>query len=397
MRNSLASRFWPCFLNCYFQGLVTAAAALLPWQTICTQTATSAYAQEATATEAFKLQGEYLKAGRGIQAAALAGDQFRVSFYQGGLPGEGWDRSPIQVVEMDIEELKDVLGNAEKIVRKSPSLGAKPPASAIVLFDGTQASIDQHWQPGAKLVEENLLLAGVTSKDTFKDYRLHLEFRTPFVPNAMGQGRGNSGVYHQGRYETQVLDSFGFDNEGNTCGAIYGVKAADFNAGLPPMAWQTYDVEFVAARFDAEGKKTSDAKLSVWLNGFPIHRDQKAPGETTAAPVREGKDPGPLYLQDHGNPVTYRNIWVVPMDADAAALRPRIPGYERLASQSSNKESLVMSGQILISELGCLSCHAAGQKNTILEKKEAPILDQAGSRLRPGFVASMLSDVHRTK
>ena len=397
MHNLLVSRFGVGFQNYVLQGLLTAVTVSLPLVTFSTQPAPSAHAQDATATEAFKLQGEYLKAGRGIQAAALAGDQFRVLFFQGGLPGEGWDRSPIQVVEMDLEELKELVAKAEKIVRKSPSLGAKPPATAIVLFDGSQASIDQHWQNGAKLVEENLLLAGVTSKDTFKDYRLHLEFRTPFVPQAMGQGRGNSGVYHQGRYETQVLDSFGFDNEGNTCGAIYGVKAADFNAGLPPMAWQTYDVEFVAARFDADGKKTSDAKLSVWLNGYPIHRDQKAPGETTAAPVREGKEPGPLYLQDHGNPVTYRNIWVVPMDADAAALRPRVPGYERLASQSSNTDSLVMSGQILVSELGCLSCHAAGQQNSLLEKKEAPILDQSGSRLRPGFVASMLADVHRSK
>ena len=236
-------------------------------------------AQEAA--KRLEIQGEYLKAGRGIQIAALAADNYRVSIFQGGLPGAGWDQSPPAINEMDSQEVEDLLDGSEKISRSSPTLGAKPPSSAIVLFDGTQQSIDKNWANGAKLIEGNHLLAGCTTKEMFRDYRLHLEFRTPFVPDAMGQGRGNSGVYHQGRYETQVLDSFGFENEGNTCGAIYGVSAAEFNACLPPMTWQTYDVEFVAPRWNADGKKTSEATLTVWLNGFPIHRDRKVPGSTT--------------------------------------------------------------------------------------------------------------------
>ncbi|MFM2013260.1 MAG: hypothetical protein RLZZ396_2044, partial [Planctomycetota bacterium] len=171
----------------------------------------------ARAQDPMKVQGEYIKSGRGIQVAALAKDKYRVTTYQGGLPGEGWDRGPFQVLEVEDDELKDLLDGATSVQRSSPTLDSKPPSSAIVLFDGTQASIDRHWANGAKLIEGNLLLAGCTTKNNYRDYRLHLEFRTPFVPQALGQGRGNSGVYHQGRYETQVLDSFGFENEGNTC------------------------------------------------------------------------------------------------------------------------------------------------------------------------------------
>jgi len=343
------------------------------------------------------IQGEYLKSGRGIQVAALAGEKYLVSVFQGGLPGAGWDRGPIQTEEMDREELDTVLEGAEKTQRSSPTLGAKPPASAEVLFDGTQESVDKNWVQGAKRIEGDLLLAGCTTKATFRDYRLHLEFRTPFVPEAMGQGRGNSGVYHQGRYETQVLDSFGFENEGNTCGAIYGVSAAEFNACFPPMTWQTYDVEFVAPRWDDAGKKVSEAKLTVWLNGYPIHRDRSVPGSTTAAPVGEGPNNGPLYLQDHGNPVAYRNIWIVPMDAERVAQRPRVAGYERLAAASSSPADQQLSGKILISELGCLSCHSAGKFEGVFERKDAPILEQVGNRIRPGYIASMLLDVHGSK
>ncbi|MFN6138894.1 MAG: family 16 glycoside hydrolase [Planctomycetota bacterium] len=351
----------------------------------------------AWADDPIKVQGEYIKSGRGIQVAALAEEKYRVTTYQGGLPGEGWDKGPVQVLEVDDDELEDLLDGAMSVDRISPTLGSKPPSSAIVLFDGTQASIDEHWANGTKLFEDNLLLAGCTTKKSFRDYRLHLEFRTPFVPQALGQGRGNSGVYHQGRYETQVLDSFGFDNEGNTCGAIYGVKPADFNACLPPMRWQTYDVEFIAARWDAQGKKISDAQLTVWLNGYPIHRDQKVPGSTTAAPVGENPSDGPLYLQDHGNPVTYRNIWLVPFDAEQVAKRPRVAGYERIAATGSSFADRELGGRILISELGCTSCHAPGKFAQVFEQNSAPVLEQIGSRVRSGYIGSMLLDVHSSK
>ena len=100
-------------------------------------------------------------------------------------------------------------------------------------------------------------------------------------------------------------------SQGVQCGGIYGVKAPDLNMCYPPMRWQTYDVEFRAARFDKSGKKTSAAKLTVRHNGVMIHKDVEVNGSTRAAPVKESPDPGPVYLQNHGNPVHYRNVWLL--------------------------------------------------------------------------------------
>jgi hypothetical protein len=158
---------------------------------------------------------------------------------------------------------------------------------------------------------DGLLMEGATSKAKFGSHRLHLEFRTPYKPAARGQERGNSGLYLQGRYETQILDSFGLAGEMNECGGIYSIAKPAVNACLPPLAWQTYDVDFTAAEFDAEGNKSANARMTVHLNGIKIHENVELTHATTAAPLAEGPEPGPVYLQDHGNPVRFRNIWVV--------------------------------------------------------------------------------------
>ena len=158
------------------------------------------------------------------------------------------------------------------------------------------------------------LQQGCTSKDKFQSFRMHLEFQTPFKPFSRGQGRGNSGVYYQGRYETQVLDSFGLEGKVNETGGIYSIKAPDLNMCLPPLSWQTYDVEFIAAKFDTEGKKQEHATLTVKLNGVVVQKDVKLTHKTTAAPLKEGPEPGPIYIQNHSNPVKFRNIWVLPLD-----------------------------------------------------------------------------------
>jgi len=200
-----------------------------------------------------------------------------------------------------------------------PDQPVPAPAKAEVLCDGKSLGA---WkkrdggEAGWKLVGDGAMevAAGagdVVSRAEFGDALIHVEFMTPAMPTATGQARGNSGVYVQGRYEVQVLDSYGLAPTLGDCGAIYGKKVADANASRAPERWQSYDIEFTAPRFDAAKKKSASARMSVWHNGIPIHADVEVDGPTAGG--SEGEAPtGPLLLQDHGNPVRYRNVWVLP-------------------------------------------------------------------------------------
>ena len=164
--------------------------------------------------------------------------------------------------------------------------------------DGTSA--DQFDK--GQIVEGNLLGAtGCVSKHPFGDYSLHIEFRTPFEPFAGGQGRGNSGVYVCGR-EVQVLDSFGLTGTKNECGAIYDERAPTVNMCLPPLVWQTYEIEHRAGTVDPDTKKAGSPRITVWHNGVMVHENFELKG---------GASQGNINLQDHSNPVLYRNIWLM--------------------------------------------------------------------------------------
>ncbi len=278
----------------------------------------------------FVVQGEYEGKESGAQVIALGGGKFHVVGWENGLPGAV--KGATKRVELDGERVENRIvfrGNGwdgtiedgkltgtsdegakfelKRIERTSPTLGAKPPAGAIVLFDGTSAD---SWE-GGKVDARGLLQCGTKSKQSFGDCTLHVEFRTPFMPAARGQGRGNSGVYLQDRYECQVLDSFGLSGENNEAGGIYSISKPILNMCFPPLAWQTYDIDYTAAKFDADGKKTSNPVMSVKLNGVLVQDHMEIPHTTTAAGRKEGPETGPIQLQNHGNPVFYRNIWVV--------------------------------------------------------------------------------------
>ena len=206
-------------------------------------------------------------------------------------------------------ELGEGTIEATKIERKSPSLGAKPPKHAIILSDpdNTNAWQNLTWQ----LSREGVLRVGkgnILAKDKLENFRLHLEFRIPYMPVEDGQKRGNSGVYLQGKYEVQVLDSFGlYPLADNDCGGIYKVKSPSGNACFPPMQWQTYDITFI------EGNASRPPRITVEHNGFKVIDRAEVPDSLIKNGTGGGDlNAGFLMLQDHGNPVEFRNIWALP-------------------------------------------------------------------------------------
>lgn len=297
----------------------------------------------------FKFQGEYVgeiaqadgsKARLGAQVRALGDGRFRTMFFAGGLPGDGWDGKTIvqkapstdsmvpadaklegdkvlvdQVYKATVDGLaingqtdKGAKFQLKRIERKSPTLGAKAPAGAIVLFDGTGTN---EWAKGARLTPEKLLGPGATTVRKFQDFTLHMEFMISYVPHTQGIGqRPNSGVYLQQRYEIQILDSFGVVMRNHDCGVLYAQVTPTINMCYPPLTWQTYDIDFTAARFDVAGKKTQSGRCTVKFNGVTILDNVEIKGPTPAGKP-ETAEPGAIYLQAHGLPVFYRNIWLV--------------------------------------------------------------------------------------
>jgi hypothetical protein len=199
------------------------------------------------------------------------------------------------------------------------------PKDAVILFDGKDLSnwTDMKGEPATWKLEDGYAEVNkgdIRTKDTFgPDFQLHVEFWLPLMPDAKGQARANSGVYLQGRYEIQVLDSYMNDTYDNgSVGALYGIiapnKEAQQKAVKPPEQWNAYDITFRAPRVDDQGKVTEPGRVTVVLNGVALIDDGKFDKVTGGALDDKLGTPGPIRLQDHGNKVRYRNIWLVKLD-----------------------------------------------------------------------------------
>ncbi len=312
----------------------------------------------------FKYQGEYVSAGAGsdriaAQVIALDKGHFQAVIYPGGLPGAGWDGKHRSLADGtlsgDVVTFKPATGKRrykvkkpeefsatekfppvgqkdcsgtisgdtftlkcddrtvelKKTTRKSPTMGKAAPEGAIVLFDGS----DTKELTGGRIDPKTRFLntdgKDLKTRRKFSNYTVHLEFLIPFRPAERDQGRGNSGFYQVDRYEVQILDSFGLEGKNNECGGIYSRKAPSVNMCLPPLTWQTYDIEFTNAVRDGSGKKLKDSRVTVRLNGVVVQDNVEIKGNTEDHNNKNEGTPGALRLQGHGNPVQFRNFWIV--------------------------------------------------------------------------------------
>ncbi len=307
----------------------------------------------------FRLQGEYRgkiqQSEVGLQVLHVTGSTFHGSLFSGGLP-DGTSSRDVQSIgnaklrneglvfeknstsyrvqngSVVVHSENNEIGRLERVTRTSPTLGKSPPEDAVHLFDGSSSSL-KNWNGGERS-GNGFLKEGTHTRQKFGDFRLHMEFRLPYKPGKRpsNQDRGNSGVYIYDRYEIQLLETFGLpyyryksdrwkkkfkqhlgynpqSGRSRWCGAFYAYRSPRLNATYPPLTWQTFDVEFRAPRIE-NGEKVKNARVTVWQNGIKTHERVLEHGTGAG----KGKNPvseGGIYLQDHGNPIRFRNIWIV--------------------------------------------------------------------------------------
>lgn len=330
----------------------------------------------------------------GLQIRTIGKDQFDALAFFGGLPGEkNHEPKPVQMIGkrsgdfvilsggpwaviletyegriLDREGNK--IGQLKRVRRRSSTLFAPPPEGALVLFDGS--NVDQF--NNGKMSEQGWLMEGADIKPMFQDFNLHVEFRLPYMPVADDQKRGNSGLYLQGRYECQVLDSFGQLPKINGCGALYRFKAPDFNMCLPPLTWQTYDVQFTAPRWNADGSKRSNARITSWVNGIKVQDNVELKNKTGAGKP-EGPFLSPIKIQNHGDPVRFRNIWIVDRGL-ATGEFPVVPNSEQyeLAAKSEQDRLELRAEEKRLRQLEAQKAKEAREQAALeLEKKQAEL------------------------
>ena len=218
-------------------------------------------------------------------------------------------------------KLTEVWQPEPKIVAPGKT-AADAPADAIVLFDGKNFSNwenishagDVKWKLGSNAMVVTGGSGNIQTKKGFGDCQLHIEWRTPEVVKGDGQGRGNSGIFFMGRYELQILDSYNNRTYSNgQAGSIYKQRMPLVNPTRPPGEWQTYDVVFTAPHFKADSSLQSPARITVLLNGVLVQNNTVLWGPTEYIGIPAYKmhgDKEPVMLQDHGNPTSFRNIWI---------------------------------------------------------------------------------------
>lgn len=359
-----------------------------------------AYTETPTDDPNFSLMGEFVgeivaEANEnrvvGLQLRSLGGNEFDAMTFYGGLPGqETHQPGPIRMIGRRSEGFvvlsggpwavivqKDgcllinregaMIGKLKRIERSSPTIGALPPEGATVLFDGS--NVEQFTR--GQMTDDGLLMEGADLKPMFQDFNLHVEFRLPYMPEARAQSRGNSGVYLQSRYECQILDSFGEDILVNGAGALYRLRKPDVNACLPPLVWQTYDIQFTAPRWAADGTKVRNAHITSWLNGIKVQDNVALPNKTGA-----GKPEEPLLLptklQDHGDPVRFRNIWIV----DRGLMKGEFPVISTPEEQAAAAKS-----KLEAEEKARLAAEAEAKKKADEAKKQKAEAEAEAKRL----------------
>ncbi|MFM8272024.1 MAG: DUF1080 domain-containing protein [Gemmata sp.] len=309
----------------------------------------------------------------GVQVVARGDKSFHALVLEGGLPGAGWDggryglleSGPLSGGKVEFRSPGDDGASAaldengltlkrgdqtlllKRVERKSATLGKQPPAGAVVLFGGEKPNVDAFEERKdidgmtAPLMFEGSLMAGAVTKRKFRDYTLHVEFMTGWEPQNIPWRRADAGVYMLARYEVAIGDSFGFDFDlsgatspqrpklldekgkapkfppakGNgaprVCGSVFTYPSKVPNACLPPLVWQTLDIEFQAPRFDDKGKKTAKAVVSVKLNGHQTVDKLEVNGPTPHGFKGPETADGPIWFEAFGRRVLYRNVWLV--------------------------------------------------------------------------------------
>lgn len=203
----------------------------------------------------------------------------------------------------------------------TPGENNKPPSDAIVLFDGSNmdAFVNlKNGKPSPWTLRDGVMTVkpdsgNLVTRDSFGDCQLHLEFRTPVVVKGEGQGRGNSGIWFQDRYEIQILDNYQNKTYSNgQVGAIYKQTIPLVNPSRKPGEWQTYDILYTAPRFNKDGMLVAPARITALLNGVVVqlNTEIKGPVEFIGLPVYKAHGKAPIRLQDHGDLVGFRNIWI---------------------------------------------------------------------------------------